>query len=71
MAMTMFGFEIRRKVESENQNVGLEPRTQDDGAVVVAASGGMYGTAIDLDGSIRNDQAPKDTGRVSPLVNHR
>lgn len=51
----LFGFEIRKKVESENENVSLEPRTQDDGAVQVSAVGGVYGTAIDLDGSIRNE----------------
>ncbi|MDR3503110.1 MAG: portal protein [Legionella sp.] len=51
----MFGFEIKRKVKSENENVSLEPRTQDDGALVVSAVGGAYGTAVDLDGSIRNE----------------
>ena len=47
----LFGFEIKRKQE---EPVSFAPQTNDDGAVVVA-EGGVYGTYIDLDGSIRTE----------------
>lgn len=55
--MKLFGFEIRRKDDEFNnppsiQTIAPEPR--DDGAVVVA-SGGAYGTYVDLEGSARSE----------------
>jgi len=47
----IFGFEIRRKLE---EPVSFAPKTTDDGAVVVN-EGGIYGTYVDLDGSIRTE----------------
>lgn len=47
----IFGFEIKRKVE---EPVSFAPKTTDDGAVVVN-EGGIYGTYVDLDGSIRTE----------------
>lgn len=49
--MDLFGFEVKRKGK---EPVSFTPRVNDDGAVVVA-EGGAYGTAIDLDGSIRTE----------------
>lgn len=47
----LFGFEIKRK---QQEPVSFAPKTNDDGAVVVA-EGGVYGTYVDLDGSIRTE----------------
>ena len=50
---SLFGFEIRRKQDTENLP-SFTQEYKDDGAVVVAA-GGQYGTYIDLDGTIRTE----------------
>lgn len=47
----IFGFEIKRK---EQEPISFAPKTEDDGAVVVA-EGGVYGTYVDLDGSIKTE----------------
>jgi hypothetical protein len=47
----LFGFEIKRK---QLEPVSFAAETNDDGAVVVA-EGGVYGTYVDLDGSIRTE----------------
>ena len=51
--MELFGFQIKRK-EDEKPVVSFAPEQKDDGAVVVA-EGGIYGTYVDLDGSIRTE----------------
>lgn len=50
---SLFGFEIKRKQDTENLP-SFTQEYKDDGAVVVAA-GGQYGTYIDLDGTIRTE----------------
>lgn len=52
--MELFGFEIKRKKQLENENISFTPKETDDGAVVVAA-GGSYGTYVDLDGTVRTE----------------
>lgn len=53
--MNLFGFEIKRKREEEVDKLpAFSPPAEDDGAVVVAA-GGVYGTYVDLDGSVRSE----------------
>lgn len=56
--MELFGFEIRKKgqtVRQEEQNLQtFAPKIEDDGALVVA-SGGAYGTYVDLEGSARTE----------------
>ena len=47
----LFGFEIKRKAP---EPISFAPETNDDGAVVVS-EGGIYGTYVDLDGSIRTE----------------
>ena len=47
----LFGFEIKKKV---TEPISFAPKQTDDGAVVVA-EGGVYGTYVDLDGSIRTE----------------
>jgi len=47
----IFGFEIKRK---NPEPISFAPKASDDGAVVVA-EGGIYGTYVDLDGSIRTE----------------
>ena len=47
----LFGFEIKRK---QAEPVSFSPPQNDDGAVIVA-EGGVYGTYVDLDGSIRTE----------------
>ena len=49
--MEMFGFEIKKK---QAELPSFAPKKEDDGAVVVA-EGGVYGTYVDLDGSIRTE----------------
>ena len=50
---SLFGFEIRRK--KENVLPSFTPQLEDDGAVVVAATGSSYGTYLDLDGTVRTE----------------
>ena len=51
MAMEIFGFEIKKK---EVEPISFAPKLDDDGAMVVT-EGGVYGTYVDLDGSIRTE----------------
>ena len=51
--MQLFGFEFKKKVE-EPTSVSFAPKQSDDGAMVVQG-GGVYGTYVDLDGSIRTE----------------
>jgi len=50
----LFGFEIKRKVSERSELPSFAPPIEDDGAMVVAA-GGVYGTYVDLDGTIRSE----------------
>jgi len=55
--MDLFGFEIRRKddpAEEQQKQPSFAPEVHDDGAVVVAA-GGVYGTYVDLEGSVKSE----------------
>jgi len=54
--MEIFGFEINRKKEEKEKEklVSFVPPTNDDGALTVTA-GGVYGTYVDLDGSVRTE----------------
>jgi hypothetical protein len=54
--MQLFGFEIKRSNDPEkNPNLdSFSAPVQDDGALVVAA-GGVYGTVIDLDGTLKTE----------------
>ena len=47
----LFGFEIKRKTP---EPVSFSPKVTDDGAAIVA-EGGVYGTYVDMDGSIRTE----------------
>lgn len=49
--MEIFGYEFKK---AQAEPVSFTPPPQDDGAVVVAA-GGVFGTTIDLDGTIRTE----------------
>jgi hypothetical protein len=49
--MDLFGFEIKKRIA---EPISFAPKQTDDGAVVVA-EGGVYGTYVDLDGSIRTE----------------
>ena len=49
--MNLFGFEIRRQ---DKEPPSFVTKENDDGAVVVA-EGGIYGTYVDLDGSIKTE----------------
>jgi Bacteriophage T4-like portal protein (Gp20) len=52
----LFGFEIKRKSAEtvEPQLNTFSPQIEEDGALVVAA-GGVYGTVLDLEGSIKTE----------------
>lgn len=49
--MELFGFEFKRK---QNEPISFVSKQTDDGAVVVS-EGGVYGTYVDLDGSIKTE----------------
>lgn len=49
--MNIFGFEIKR---NEKEPISFTPKENDDGAVVVS-EGGIYGTYVDLDGTIKSE----------------
>lgn len=70
--MELFGFEIKRKKEekSKEKMVSFVPPTNDDGSLTVA-SGGVYGTYVDLDGSVRTEAELVNRYRVmaeDPIV---
>lgn len=54
--MELFGFEINRKKEDKQKEklTSFVPPSNEDGALTVAA-GGVYGTYVDLDGSVRTE----------------
>ena len=56
MAVQLFGFNISKQgEEKEQQNVkSFVPPGQDDGAMEVA-SGGVYGTYVDLEGNTKSE----------------
>jgi len=56
--LTLFGFEIKRvsKSEKEKENLpSIVPKTDDDGAGYVTASGAHYGQYIDMEGNDAKD----------------
>lgn len=55
--MNLFGFEIKRADETpqvQQKTPSFVPETTDDGAVIVAA-GGVYGTYVDLEGTVKTE----------------
>lgn len=57
MAVTLFGFEITRKQDKQDQDEKAKTFAlpqNDDGAVTIQ-SGAYYGTYVDLDGVVRNE----------------
>lgn len=56
MAVNLFGFEISRKKnqQEDERNKSFAIPTTDDGAVTIQ-SGAYYGTYVDLDGVVRNE----------------
>lgn len=55
--MQLFGFEIRRKQDKEEQPKSFAPPLNDDGAVNVEATavGGTYGYFLDIEGSAKTE----------------
>jgi len=55
--MNLFGFEIRRKQDKEEQPKSFAPPLNDDGAVNVEATavGGTYGYFLDIEGSAKTE----------------
>lgn len=53
-SIQLFGWEIKKKEDKVEQLPSFAPKESDDGAVVVAA-GGSFGTAVDLDGTVRTE----------------
>ena len=64
--MQLFGFEIKKRNE-EPAPVSFAPKPNEDGAMVVQA-GGIYGTYVDMDGSIRTET--ELVTRYRELSNH-
>lgn len=80
--MQLFGFEFKRKTQIDNSTESFAPIQDEDGAVVVSAQvvGGSYSTAIDLDGTVRNEadlitkyreisQQPEVDSAIDEIVN--
>jgi hypothetical protein len=68
----LFGFEIKRKKQEEEQKrlESFVPPTNEDGALSIA-EGGVYGTFVDLDGSVRTEAELVNRYRsiaVDPIV---
>lgn len=60
MALEMFGWKLEKQLKDKPaelaaNNVSFVPQEPDDGSLIVAASGGAYGTYVDIDGTVRND----------------
>lgn len=51
----LFGFEIKRSSEQPPEVESFAPKIEDDGATVVTAAGGSYGTFVDLEGSAKSE----------------
>jgi hypothetical protein len=79
--MELFGFEIRKKSQEQEQQTqpSFAPKIEEDGAVVVAA-GGVYGTYVDLEGSVKTEAElidryremsshPEVDGAIDDIVN--
>jgi hypothetical protein len=66
--MELFGFEISRKKEEKEERsiVSFAPPSNDDGSLIVTA-GGVYGTYVDLDGSVRTEAELVDKYRAIAL----
>lgn len=52
--MELFGFQIKRKGEKEKENVSFVPPSNDDGSIIVS-EGGVFGTYVDINGTIRSE----------------
>lgn len=50
----LFGYVFKRK-EKVEETPSFAPKETDDGAVVVSAATGSYGTYVDLDGTVRSE----------------
>ena len=50
-----WGFEIRRQKDDPPEVESFAPKLEDDGATVVTAAGGSYGTFVDLEGSAKTE----------------
>jgi len=55
--MELFGFKFKNKKEEKEQKKieSFVPPSNEDGATVITAGGGVYGTFIDLDGTVRTE----------------
>lgn len=51
--MELFGFEINRKKEKDFPS--FVEKTDDEGVTTITATGGAYGTYVDIEGSAKND----------------
>lgn len=54
MAFQLFGFEISKKQDAQQELVSFAPKETDDGAMVITA-GGTYGTYLDMEGSAKTE----------------
>lgn len=75
----LFGFEFVRKDKEDKNTPSFSPAQSDDGSLVVGG-GGVYGTSVDLDGSVRSEadlidkyreaaQTPELDTAISKIVN--
>ena len=53
--MQLFGFEIKRKKDSQQLSGSVIPPTPDDGSTIVNSSAAYYGLVVDLEGVIKNE----------------
>lgn len=53
--LSLFGFNIVRKTEEEENLVSFTPRQTDDGAIIVSPMGGSYGTYLDFSSEAKTE----------------
>lgn len=52
--MELFGFQIKRKGKEAKESTSFAPPSNDDGSIIVS-EGGVFGTYVDINGSIRSE----------------
>lgn len=55
MAFELFGYSFRKNEENPKTQQSFAPEVKDDGATVIMATGGSYGTYVDLEGSVKTE----------------
>lgn len=55
MAFELFGYQFKRREEDTKTQQAFSPEVKDDGATVIMATGGSFGTYVDLEGTVKTE----------------